>query len=90
MKRLKLNRNGWCPLADFLTDDRVNESKAHVLRFLDGSRKRKPWKSHTGHNPVRGRDWDYLHTRGGGGAGEGILHCQKAFLKHIFLKYYAL
>ena len=90
VKRLRFNRNGWCPLVDFLAlKPQINESKRHPLRFLDGSSKRKSWKSHTGHNPVKGRDWDYLHTDAGGGAGDGILHGHRTFLKHIFLKYYA-
>ena len=88
VKRLGFNRKGWCPLADFLSlKPQINESKRHPLRFLTS--KRKSWKSHTGHNPVKGRDWDYLHTNAGGGACDGILHGHKTFLKHVFFRYYA-
>ena len=74
----------------FLRMPQVGRAKTanHCIRFLDGSRK-DAWKSATGHNPVKGRDWDHKKTRAGGGAGLGTVHCTKAFLKFVFLKYYA-
>ena len=81
---------GWVPLPAFLRMPQVGRAKTanHCVRFLDGSRK-DAWKSATGHNPVKGRDWDHKKTRAGGGAGDGTVHCTKAFLKFVFLKYYA-
>ena len=81
---------GWVPLAAFLRLPQVKQAKAanHCIRFLNGSR-RDAWKSATGHNPVKGRDWDLKKTKAGGGAGHGTIHCTKSFLKHVFLKYYA-
>ena len=81
---------GWVPLPAFLRSPQVKLGKAanHCGRYLDGSR-RDAWKTSTGHNPVRGRDWDRLKTKAGGGAGDGTIHCSMAFLKFVFLKYYA-
>ena len=81
---------GWVPLPAFLRLPQVKQGKAanHCIRFLDGSRK-DAWRSSTGHNPVKGRDWDYKKRKAGGGAGCGSIHCTKSFLKHVFLKYYA-
>jgi hypothetical protein len=67
----------------------MKEPSGHCTRWLDGSRKKKPWKNHTGLKPIEGRDWDCKKTRMVGGADKGVIHGHKAFLKHIFLKHYA-
>ena len=81
--------DGWIKLSEFLAQDEIKENKNQGKRYVDGSFKRRPWRSHTGHLPVRGRDWDYKCISSGGGAGNGVLHCSKAFLQYVFGKHYA-
>ena len=80
---------GWISLSDFLKHPAIDEKTHHTMRFLDGTYKKKKWRSSTGHLAVKGRDWTYRATAAGGGAGDGILHCSKEFLKHVFLSHYA-
>ena len=58
LTQLPCDSAGLVPLASFLPAPQVKEPSGHCILWLDGSRKAKPWKSHTGHKPVEGRDWD--------------------------------
>ena len=80
--------NGWVHLADFLKREEIGEKSGHGKRFLDGTHKKKQWRSDTGHLAVQSRDWEYKKTSAGGGAGQGNLYCNKTFVKHVFKTHY--
>ena len=81
------DEGSWVNLTTFL---RYVKDPAHrPKRYVDGDTKRT-WLTGPRRNraPQIKRDWDYIKTADGGGAGAGVLHGKVSFLNDVYMAYY--
>ena len=79
--------DSWVKLATFLKH--VKEPAQQPKRYVDGKSK-KTWMLGPRKNrlPKLKKDWDYMKTSQGGGAGDSLLHVRVSFLKEVCMAYY--